>query len=239
MAFLSKNWAALRHSGPTMSRVAVGGAWLFIVVSLLHLLWVYSVKLPDPSGLTTLYQITVDAVTYRCPLLTFDGWPGLILAMIEGVAVIAAAVMSVLPVRRLRRIGHVTLLTWVGIWTTGLIYLALLEPGDVQGLGQAGAMTVFAGCSVWRWQASARYWARRHAPRDPQRRVSGDAGRADRADAASTPGDSALKETAHARCAALLAPARIVGNCCRKVVRSVRQRQRAPDGGGDPARGPV
>ncbi|MDY7107352.1 MAG: hypothetical protein SYC29_01830 [Planctomycetota bacterium] len=136
-------WAA------PLPRLAVGGAWLFIVFSLAHLAWVVAVKWGDPAGVTTLYQTTVGEETFRAWGLAYAGTLGLLLALAEAAAVGAGVAMSLRARPKIRRIGHLILIAWSALWALNLLRLASLDL-QLDTTCQAMAMIAFFGCTVYR-----------------------------------------------------------------------------------------
>jgi hypothetical protein len=132
-----------------LPRLAVGGAWLFIVFSFAHLVWVVAAKWGDPAGVTTLYQTTVGEETFRAWGLAYAGTFGLLLALAEAAAVVAATAMTVRARSKTRRIGHFMLIGWSAMWALNLIRLASLDL-QLDTTCQAMAMTLFFGCTVYR-----------------------------------------------------------------------------------------
>jgi hypothetical protein len=132
-----------------LPRLAVGGAWFFVLFSLAHLAWVIGAKWGDPAGLTTLYQTTVGEETYRAWGLAYAGTLGLLLAIAQAVVVGAAAVMSLRSRPKTRRIGHAILITWAALWTLNLVRLAGLDL-HLDSFCQATIMTLLLGSTVYR-----------------------------------------------------------------------------------------
>ena len=134
-------------------RCLIGGAWFFIVFSLLHLVWVVAAKWGDPAGLTTLYQTSVMTAageeTHRALGLAYDGVPGLLLALVQAGAVGAAAVFSTSANRRRRRIGHAILVAWAGLWMGDMLHLASIDHHPVS-FAQATLMTGLFACTLYR-----------------------------------------------------------------------------------------
>ena len=137
-----------RWIGP-LRRLAVGGAWLFIVFSLAHLAWVVWAKWGDPTGLTTLYQTTVGEEVHRAWALSYGGVTGLILALLQASAVSVAAIMSVRSRLRPRLAGHGILIAWSAIWMLNLIRLAALDM-QIDTLCQASMMSMLFACTTVR-----------------------------------------------------------------------------------------
>lgn len=129
--------------------LAIGGAWLFILFSLAHLAWVVGVKWGDPAGVTALYQTTVGEEVYRAWGLAYTGTLGLLLALAEAAAVVAATVMSLRARPKPRRIGHLVLIAWSALWALNLIRLAGLDL-QLDTTCQAMIMTLLFGCTVYR-----------------------------------------------------------------------------------------
>lgn len=128
---------------------AVGGAWFFIVVSLIHLVAAIAVKWQEPSGVFKLYHTVVDGRSYDAPWLCYDGTVGLVIALLQATVVAAAAVATRLPWRRtlaLRRAGHVALLGWSALWAADLLWLASID-GQLGTIAQAALLGVLFACT--------------------------------------------------------------------------------------------
>jgi hypothetical protein len=129
---------------------AIGAAWFFIAFSLAHLVWVLAVKAGGPAGITTLYQTDGPGGTvHRAWGLAYDGWPGLLLAAAQLVAVAGAALASALPWARGRRAGHAVLIAWSALWALDLLRLAMID-GRVDTWIQALLLSGFLGCTMVR-----------------------------------------------------------------------------------------
>jgi hypothetical protein len=138
-------------------RFTLGAAWFFIVVSLMHLGWVAAVKVANPAGLAAVYQTTVDGEIYSA--LSYDGWFGVAQVLLQGFLVVTAAVLSVLPWNRGRRLGHSVLTVWAGFWAVSLLRLAGLE-GGFDTICQAGVASVLFGATGYRTLCG---WSRKRA----------------------------------------------------------------------------
>ena len=132
-----------------LPRLAVGGAWFFVLFSLVHLAWVIGAKWADPAGLTTLYQTTVGDETYRAWGLAYAGTLGLLLAMAQAAVVGAAAVMSLRARSKTRRLGHAILIAWAALWALNLMRLAGLDL-QLDSFCQATIMILLLGSTVSR-----------------------------------------------------------------------------------------
>lgn len=141
-----------KPSRRSLGAFAVGGAWFFIVVSLLHVSWAIAVKWGDPAGTTKLYHTVVGGVSYDALWLTYTGVFGLVFAILQLLAVSSAAVATTLPfdrTRRARRAGHVVLVGWSALWTLNLVRLAAID-GQLDSAAQAAVLSVLFACTVWR-----------------------------------------------------------------------------------------
>lgn len=160
-------------SRAAVSQFATAGAWFFIVVSLLHLLWAVGAKWGDTAGTAKLYHTIVDGRSYDAPGLTYSGTFGLLLAMAQLALVSAAAVASKLTwggTLRYRRIGHVVLCAWAGLWALDLIWLASIDH-ELQSFAQAALLCVLAGCTGYR---AVRGWTPVRRNRPPIESAGGD-----------------------------------------------------------------
>ncbi len=148
----------------TVGKLAVGGAWFFIVISLLHLLWAIGVKWQEPAGTYKLYHTVVGNVSYDAWGLTYTGVLGLLTAMAQALVVTAAAVASSLPFEKTlkaRRAGHLVLLGWSAMWTLNLLWLAGIDH-QLDSIAQATLLGVLFAGTAWRAYAgwSPGRWSR-------------------------------------------------------------------------------
>ncbi len=130
----------------------IGAAWFFVGFSLLNLVWVVGSKLGDAAGPTALYQTTVGDETYRAIGLSYTGVIGILWAMLQGGVVLAAAAATFLPWRitdKQRRIAHVVLCNWAGLWTLNLMWLTSLNP-RIDSFAQTAIMGLLFGCTTYR-----------------------------------------------------------------------------------------
>ncbi len=130
----------------------LGGAWLFIVVSLAHLLWVVGGKWSDAGGTYKLYHTVVGGLSYDAWGLTYTGTAGLVQAMAQLALVAAAAVVTVAPLNRRtkwRRLGHGVLTGWSALWAVNLIWLASVD-GQLDSIAQAMLLCLLLGCTGYR-----------------------------------------------------------------------------------------
>ena len=130
----------------------IGGAWLFIVVSVLHLLWVVGTKWGDAAGTTKLYHTVVGGLSYDAWGLTYTGTAGLLQALAQLALVAGAVVVTVAPLNRRtkwRRLGHGVLTGWSALWAANLIWLASVD-GRLDSVAQAMLMCLLFGCTGYR-----------------------------------------------------------------------------------------
>ncbi len=139
---------------------ATGAAWFFIVVSLAHLAWVFWALGDSPGGTAKLYHSVVNDQSYDGWALTYRGGFGLVLASVQALAVLAAAIASTLRsprANRPRRLGHVVLCTWAGLWAANLLWLASVDH-QLDSYAQAGLVILLAAATGVR---AVRGWAPR------------------------------------------------------------------------------
>ena len=130
----------------------IGAAWFFVGFSLLNLVWVVGSKLGSPAGPTTLYQTIVGDETYRAIGLSYTGVIGILWAMLQGGVILTAAAATILPWRitdKQRRIAHVVLCNWAGLWTLNLMWLTSLDH-RIDSYAQAAIMGLLFGCTTYR-----------------------------------------------------------------------------------------
>lgn len=128
---------------------AAGAAWFFIVVSLLQLAWVVQTKWPHPAGTTRLYHTVVGEVSYDALGLTYTGWPGLLLAILQSAAIGFAAAATLLPVQRWRRVGHLVLVAWATLWCFDLARLMMIDH-QLDSVGQTLVMSALLTATIAR-----------------------------------------------------------------------------------------
>ncbi len=130
----------------------IGAAWFFVGFSLLNLVWVVGSKLGNSAGPTTLYQTIVGDQTYRAIGLSYTGVIGILWAMLQGGVILTAAAATILPWRitdKQRRIAHVVLCNWAGLWTLNLMWLASLG-SRIDTYAGAAIMALLFGCTTYR-----------------------------------------------------------------------------------------
>lgn len=150
---------------------AIGGAWFFVVFSVVSLLWVIAQKWPDPAGITKLYHTFVGEQEYLAVGLTYTGTAGLLLAGLQAVVIAGAVLATVLPGRfvstRVRRIGHGVLCAWAALWAGNLLRLASLDH-EIGSVAQAALLCGLLGCTIYRarcgWSAPRTGWIDPPAP---------------------------------------------------------------------------
>ncbi len=122
----------IRNRLQPVHKLLISGAWFFVVISLLHLMWAAGMKMDNPDGIVTLYSTVVGQEVYDAWGLTYTGKMGL--AQIFGqllvvlAAVLASTTKSSQPVfQKARRIGHTVLVVWAGWWAANLLYLTNMD----------------------------------------------------------------------------------------------------------------
>jgi len=133
------------NPGWTKRQWALAGAWFFIGASLMPLVWAAVV---EPADSVRILGTSVDGRQHAVWGLAYEGATGRALLWFELLAVGAAALATLLPIRRFRRLGHLTLIGWAGLWTIGAWGLATVSPGE-WGPG-ALLLSALLGCTIFR-----------------------------------------------------------------------------------------
>src|SRR5262245_37081357 len=120
---LAEHWPGWKSD---LHKLALGGAWLFAVGTLIPLLWL---AVQSDVGVSRVFGTSVNGQDHGVWGLTYSGISGGLLLWVEILAVMAANALSVLPNDRLRRIGHGFFIFWSGWWALGTMYLATIDPG--------------------------------------------------------------------------------------------------------------
>ena len=130
----------------------IGAAWFFVGFSLLNLVWVVGSKLGSPAGPTALYQTIVSGETYRAIGLSYTGVIGILWAMLQGGVILTAAAATILRwhiTDKQRRIAHVVLCNWAGLWMLNLMWLTSLDH-RIDSYAQTAIMALLFGCTTYR-----------------------------------------------------------------------------------------
>ena len=112
-------------------RVGLAGAWVFALGTLATLVYIAWARWPGTDSASHIMGVTVDGELYAGLGFRYEGVPGTVLIVAEALYLAAGIVMSVLPRNRLRRIGHVMLVAWAGLWLGNAVNIARLGGGFV------------------------------------------------------------------------------------------------------------
>lgn len=131
-----------------MHRFAIGGAWLFIVVSLLTLAGAF-IALTSGVQSVALLNVSAGGQMHTAPGLTYSGAAGGMLIFFEAAVVVAATVATFFKRDKHRRIGHIALIAWAALWLFSSYSLASID-GEIDILAQSLMMSVLGTCTVYR-----------------------------------------------------------------------------------------
>jgi hypothetical protein len=106
--------------------VGLAGAWIFALGTLATLVFIAWARWPGTDNTSHIMGVAVNGETYAGLGFRYEGIPGTVLVLAEAVYVAAGIVLTILPWRRLRRIGHVMLLAWAGLWLGNAVNIARL-----------------------------------------------------------------------------------------------------------------
>jgi hypothetical protein len=136
----------------------VGGAWFFIVLSLVRVSWAITVMWDDPTSRIRLHYTVVGDVSYDAWGLTYTGIVGLLLAIVQLLVITIAAIASTLRSDRTlkaRRVGHLVLCGWSALWALNLIGSVAINV-QLNAIVEATLLSVLLGCTVFR---ASRGWS--------------------------------------------------------------------------------
>ena len=140
-------------------RVATIGAWVFAVGSLLTLVLIAFLHWPGTDSTSHIMAVSVDGKSVAGPGFNYAGVPGTVLVITEALVVLAGIVMSVMPQNKLRRIGHVQLVLWAGLWLSNAVYVTRFEFGVLWAL-VITLFTILFACTLVRagrgWRPATR-----------------------------------------------------------------------------------
>ena len=154
-------------SNQSLHRFAIGGAWFFIVISVLTLggtLFALASGVPRVE----LLEVEAGGRSHSATGLSYTGAGGFLLAFFQAAVVLAAAAATLAPNNRYRRLGLATLCGWALLWLLNCYALASID-GEPDILGQALVMTILAASTGYR--AYCR-WNSPSAPLRPGSRAS-------------------------------------------------------------------
>ncbi len=147
-----------------LSAVATAGAWVFALGSLGMLAWALWDFWPSLTGT---FQV-MGTTTHTALGLTYQDFNGTVLLIFEALLIGSAIVMSVLPLWRVRRVGHVLLILWVGLWVANAGWLASIDESGrlirilfASVYGMFGLCTIIRAARGWRLPQRGRKAARR------------------------------------------------------------------------------
>ena len=144
----------------TALRAGSVGAWVFALGTLAMLVVVAWSRWPGTDSTSHIMSVTVDGEVYAGLGFRYVGIPGTVLVLAEALYLAAGIIMSVLPRNRLRRVGHVALLAWAGLWLGNAINIAQL--GGFIWVVWIGLLGLFFLCTLLR---AARGWTTGGSPR--------------------------------------------------------------------------
>ena len=128
---MSKRRSNLRRTALGVGSV---GAWVFALGTLAALVFIAWARWPGADTTSHIMGVTVDGELYAGLGFRYEGVGGTALVLTEALYLAAAIVMSVLPRNRLRRIGHVMLVAWAGLWLGNAVNIARLGGGFIWGV---------------------------------------------------------------------------------------------------------
>ena len=139
-------------------RVATIGAWVFAVGSLLTLVLIACLHWPGTDSTSHIMAVSVDGKSVAGPGFNYVGIPGTALVITEALVVLAGIALSIMPQDKLRRIGHVQLVLWAGLWLTNAVYVTRFEFSVLWALVIA-LFAFFFACTIVRavrcWRSAA------------------------------------------------------------------------------------
>jgi len=120
-------------------------AWFFAVATALWVSLISILCIVQPQGLHCIMAQSDDTTLTTSWGLTYQGWPGAIIAGAEVIVIVAALVASKTRKPAWRFIGHPVLVLWAGLWTVNAF--RVLDDGT---LGLIYILPVFLVCTACR-----------------------------------------------------------------------------------------
>jgi hypothetical protein len=129
--------------------VGIAGAWIFALGTLAALVYIVWVRWPGTGNTSHIMGVSVNGETFAGLGFRYVGVPGTVLALAEAIFVLAGIVLSIYPRDKLRRIGHVMLVAWAGLWLGNAVNVARLA-GDFTRYVWIGLLVLFFLSTVLR-----------------------------------------------------------------------------------------
>ncbi|MHC4141807.1 MAG: hypothetical protein ACYSUF_08000 [Planctomycetota bacterium] len=145
----------------TALRVGIVGAWVFALATLATLVSIAWARWPGTDSTSHIMGVTVDGELYAGLGFRYEGIPGTVLILAEALYLTAGIVMSILPRNRPRRVGHVMLVAWAGLWLGNAVNIARLD-GRFIWVVWIGLLGLLLVCTLLR---AARGWSTGGSPR--------------------------------------------------------------------------
>ena len=145
----------------TALRVGIAGAWIFAVGTLAALVGMAWARWPGTDSTSHIMGVSVEGETYAGLGFRYVGIPGTVLILAEALYLAAGIVLSVLRRNRLRRIGHVMLVAWAGLWLGNAVNIARLSD-DFWPIVWIGLLGLLLVCTLLR---AACGWSTGGSPR--------------------------------------------------------------------------
>ena len=154
---------------PTINpvRLVGSGAWVLALTTLSILGWFFVALILEPDGVFRTWSTgAMSSSTGTVPDLTgafgltYGGGSGQLLAGGQIVFVVLSLWMSRREVALIRRMGHVGLIGWAGLWVGNAVWFMTLAPMPVT-RAVAWVLALLFGCTVLR---AVFNWTGRHVP---------------------------------------------------------------------------
>jgi hypothetical protein len=136
------------------------GAWVLALTTLSILAWFFVALIVEPHGVCRTWSTGTWPELTGAFGLTYDGGSGQLLAGGQIVFVLLSLWMSTRGVPLIRRLGHVGLIGWAGLWVGNAIWFMALAPMPVTRT-VAWVLALLFGCTVLR---AVFNWNGKHVP---------------------------------------------------------------------------
>ena len=136
---------------PTINpvRLVGSGAWVLALTTLSILAWFFVALILEPDAVCRTWSTGSRPDLIGAVGLTYAGGSGQLLAGAQIVFVVLSLWMSVREVALIRRMGHVGLIGWAGLWVGNAVWFMTLAPMPVT-RAVAWVLALLFGCTVLR-----------------------------------------------------------------------------------------
>ncbi len=148
--FKSRIFSRIGSFSGSAHQYLMGGAWFFLIFSFGYLGWAVLAGLTQSVGLSIFDITTENGATHAAWGLSYQGIPGLLLALLLAGIVLTGTIGSINRRQRLRRWSQSILLGWSALWMLNFLHLMMVDP-SFETVSRTFIMAVLFICTGYRF----------------------------------------------------------------------------------------